>query len=101
LALTFVFGVLFLANQAWNWSSLVAANMTAKVNLYGFTFYLLTGLHAAHVIGGLIPLGIVALRARAGRYSPAAYGGVEYTRMYWHFLGGVWIAMFVLLLVTT
>jgi heme/copper-type cytochrome/quinol oxidase subunit 3 len=99
LVLTFVFGAAFLICQAVNWKGLIAAHFTAKVNLYGFLFYFLTGLHAAHVVGGLIPLWIVNQRARAGRYTAAAFAGVEYSRMYWHFLGAIWIVMFAMFLI--
>ena len=94
MLLTTLLGAAFLASQALNWFALVAGNLTAKTNLYGFTFYMLTGLHAAHVIGGLIPLAVVTARAWAGRYSTAAHAGVEYCALYWHFLTAVWVVMF-------
>lgn len=99
LITTFVLGCLFLVLQSVNWWELMAQNLSAASNLYGFTFYILTGLHAAHVIGGLIPLGIVTRRASAGRYSSFFHGGVRHTGMYWHFLDAVWIIIFVTLLI--
>jgi cytochrome c oxidase subunit 3 len=94
MLLTTLLGLAFLASQTMNWFALVAANLTAKTNLYGFTFYLLTGLHAAHVVGGLIPLSIVTARAFRGRYSVAFHPGVEYCAIYWHFLAVVWVVLF-------
>jgi len=99
MILTTLLGVLFLVSQTLNWFSLVAASLTAKTNLYGFTFYLLTGLHAAHVVGGVIPLAVVSSRALAGRYSAAYHPGVEYVAIYWHFLAVVWVVLFTLLVV--
>ncbi|HUK14494.1 MAG TPA: heme-copper oxidase subunit III [Thermoanaerobaculaceae bacterium] len=99
LLLTTVLGLAFLTSQTLNWFSLVAVKVTARVNLYGFTFYLLTGLHAAHVVGGLIPLGVVTTRAWRGRYSAEFHPGVEYCKIYWHFLAVVWLVMFTLLVV--
>jgi cytochrome c oxidase subunit 3 len=97
MILTTLLGVLFLLSQTVNWFSLAAASLTAGTNLYGFTFYVLTGLHAAHVIGGVIPLTVVSVRAWQGRYSAAFHPGVEYCAMYWHFLAVVWLVMFALL----
>ncbi len=99
LLLTTMLGMLFLVSQTVNWFSLVAASLTAKTNLYGFTFYLLTGLHAAHVIGGLIPLAVVTVRSWQGRYSAAFHPGVEYVAIYWHFLAVVWLVLFTLLVI--
>jgi heme/copper-type cytochrome/quinol oxidase subunit 3 len=93
VGIAFLLGLAFLINQGLNWRVLVAA----KGSLYGFTFFMLTGLHAAHVIGGLIPLGVVASRAREGRYTRAFHPGVTYCTMYWHFLAVVWIVMFTVL----
>jgi len=58
---------------------------------------MLTGLHAAHVVGGLIPLAVVTVRAFRDRYSPAAFAGVAYTAVYWHFLTAVWLVLFTIL----
>jgi cytochrome c oxidase subunit 3 len=99
MLITTVLGVAFLVSQTLNWFALVAAHLTAKTNLYGFTFYLLTGLHAVHVMGGLIPLGVVTSRAWRGRYSAAFHPGVEYCAIYWHFLAVVWLVLFVVLMV--
>ncbi|MGD1148674.1 MAG: heme-copper oxidase subunit III [Thermoanaerobaculaceae bacterium] len=99
MLLTTLLGVAFLVSQTLNWFALVAANLTARTNLYGFTFYMLTGLHAAHVVGGLIPLAVVTARAWAGRYSAAAHAGVAYTAVYWHFLTAVWVIMFGILVI--
>jgi cytochrome c oxidase subunit 3 len=95
---TTLLGLLFLVSQTFNWLSLIAAHLTAGVDLYGFTFYVLTGLHAAHVVGGLIPLAVVTVRAFHGRYSAEFHPGVEYCAIYWHFLDVVWLVMFAILM---
>ena len=100
LVTTFWLGVLFLVAQSVNWWGLVMANVTARTkNLYAFTFYMLTGLHAAHVVGGLILLGVVAVRARRGRYGSGQHAGITYAAMYWHFLDAVWVLLFGVLLI--
>lgn len=97
LLATALLGAGFLASQTVNWFVLVAEHLTPKVNLYGFTFYLLTGLHAAHVVGGLIPLVITTVRAFRGAYTTEFHPGVENVATYWHFLDGVWLVLFVVL----
>ena len=97
LLATTVLGSAFLVSQGFNWAQLIPA-LPAQSSLYAFTFYLLTGLHGAHVLGGLIPLGIATVRAGRGRYL-LNYEGVRYVSMYWHFLDAVWIVMFVVLVV--
>lgn len=97
LALTLLLGVGFLASQTLNWFALVAADFTMRTNLYGFTFYLLTGLHALHVLGGLGPLAVVTRNALAGRYPPGGATGVAYVAAYWHFLDIVWLVVFAVL----
>jgi len=101
LLLTAVLGVAFLVSQTLNWFSLVAAHFTARTNLYGFLFYLLTGLHAVHVVGGLVPLGGVTFCAFNGRYTAERHNPVEYVAMYWHFLDVVWLVLFAVLLLTS
>ncbi len=95
---TLLLGFIFLIMQSWNWYHLVQAEFLMSTNLYAFTFYLLTGLHAVHVLGGLIPLLITALRAYNNVYNAVHFGGIKYCTMYWHFLGIVWLVMFLILL---
>lgn len=96
---TGLLGVAFLVSQVLAWQNLVTAHhLPAQKNLYAFTFYLLSGLHGAHVLGGLVPLAITAGRAARRRYTAESHEGVEYLSMYWHFLDAVWIVMFVVLM---
>jgi cytochrome c oxidase subunit 3 len=93
-------GVLFLILQAFNWwefyTALPKGHQLSGPYLGGF--YVLTGLHAAHVIGGLIPLIVVIVRALQGRYSRNFHPGVRYVTLYWHFLDIVWVVLFLVLL---
>jgi|GEM_PF-213774 len=61
-------------------------------------FYFFTVLHALHLVGGLIPLGITTRRAFSGRYTPDSHRGVWLCTTYWHFLDAVWVCLFGLLL---
>jgi heme/copper-type cytochrome/quinol oxidase subunit 3 len=99
LAATLALGSGFLAVQGWNWWGLIRLHLMAASNLYAFTFFMLTGLHAAHVIGGIALLAVVLMRSRAGRYGSGRHDAVIYAAMYWHFLGAVWIVLFAVLVV--
>jgi len=84
----------FLIAQALNWRVMMSAEASvATRTLYAFTFYMLTGLHAAHVAGGFVPLGIVLRKARARQYSSSRFEGVRLCRRYWDYLGVVWLVL--------
>ncbi|WP_145079775.1 cytochrome c oxidase subunit 3 [Poriferisphaera corsica] len=72
---------------------------TRQLALFGFIVFLIA-LHAAHVIGGIIPLALITKNAVNGRYDHECFGPVKYIAMYWHFLDAVWISMFLVLLLT-
>lgn len=98
LYLTDVLGVAFLVLQVVAWRMLYErAGEPALKTLYGITFYFLTALHAAHVIGGLVPLAITTYKARGGAYSSEENIGVLMCGMYWHFLDVVWLILFAVL----
>ena len=94
LVATLALTVLFLGVQAANWSALAREGLTPGRNLFGFAFYILTGMHAAHVVGGLVVLVLVAVKAFRGGYSAGYYPGVRSVTVYTHFLTVVWIVMF-------
>ena len=102
---TVVLGIVFLAMQTrcWVlWATPLAAALSQTQTRFILTgFYVLTGTHALHVVGGLIPMVVVTLRAAHGRYSPTYYPGVRYCAMYWHFLDVVWLVLFATLLLAT
>lgn len=86
----------FLAVQAPSLYGLLQTHDHSRednVFLYGLVLMLI-GLHALHVLGGLIPLTLVTARALQGRYHAGRHEGVRYCSIYWHFLDGVWVLMF-------
>jgi cytochrome c oxidase subunit III len=97
LALTLLLGIAFLALQTFAWWQIVRqiSQPSESVGPYLRLFYVLTGLHAAHVLAGLGTLAIVTRRAFSGRYSPDRYAGIRYSAIYWHFLDAVWCVLFV------
>jgi cytochrome c oxidase subunit 3 len=102
LWLALAFAVAFLLGQVLNWSAM-APGLQANVPhpLYPFTFYMLTGLHAAHVVGGFIPLGIVIARAQRRLYTSSEHEGVRLCRQYWDYLGVVWLVLLVTMWIAT
>jgi len=88
---------LFLACQAVGWFQFYDAAVFES-HLYGFSFYVLTGLHAAHVIGGIVALVVVLVMTYRGSYSRAHHTGIRNTAIYWHFLDAVWLVLFGFLL---
>jgi cytochrome c oxidase subunit 3 len=94
LTATLALAIVFLGVQSWNWWGLIRMRLTAGSNLYAFTFFMLTGLHAAHVLGGLVLLAVVAARSSRGRYGSGHHPGITYAAMYVHFLDGIWLLLF-------
>jgi cytochrome c oxidase subunit 3 len=91
LLVTACLGVAFLMSQISAWRALVDRGAYLAQNPYSSFFYLFTGLHAAHLIGGLVALGFVVLRRNSRREL------VDVAAYYWHFLGVLWLALFVVL----
>ena len=69
--------------------------------LYVTLYYLLTGLHALHVAGGLVLLAWLAVRARRGDFTPRSHLALELGGLYWHFVDLVWIFLWPLLYLIT
>ena len=86
--------LLFLAVQALAWNELWTRHATIESGLYAWTVYVLTGVHALHVIGGLPPMVYVFRRSREGQYTPTDYNGVVLCAMYWHALDVIWMVLY-------
>lgn len=80
--------VLFLAGQLWAWWQLAAAGIYLPTNPHASFFYIMTGLHGAHLLGGVVLLVVAWATRRAGTMDCAA--------TYWHFLGLVWLGVLAL-----
>ena len=105
MAATTLLGLAFLGTQTvcWiQWSGPLTASLDEVQKAFVLTgFYVLTGVHALHVIGGLIPLAAVTIRSFRNRYSSTDHAAVRYCAMYWHFLDGVWLVLFATLMLGT
>jgi len=64
---------------------------------YGMVFFLIV-VHAAHLLGGIIPLGVITRNALRSHYDHESHNPVRYTAMYWHFLDAVWLTLFAMFL---
>jgi len=99
LAAAALLAVGFLASQAFVATTLLDALGDRVRGLFAFCFFFLTGLHAIHVVGGLIPLLLTVRRAFKGKYTAESHTGARLIALYWHFLDVVWLVMLALLLV--
>jgi heme/copper-type cytochrome/quinol oxidase subunit 3 len=86
-----VLAALFLLTQTANW--FVMRPPRDENSLYIATFFLLTGVHALHVLGGFVPLGFVVHHALRRQYSSSSHEGLTLCAQYWHFLGAVWLVL--------
>lgn len=96
LALTILLGGIFIAGQAWEYTH---ATFGPATNVFGSTFFTLTGFHGAHVIVGLTFLVITLVLALRGRFSAERFFPVEAAALYWHFVDVVWVVLFAVLYV--
>jgi len=98
LGVSGLLGLVFLAGQFLAWRQLVAAGVYLSTTIHSSFFYLLTGVHAVHLAGGLIGLAIVIQRALANRLTSGNHEALKVWALYWHFMDVVWIYCFLLLL---
>ncbi|MFB6354095.1 MAG: heme-copper oxidase subunit III [Halobacteriales archaeon] len=94
-AATLAAGIAFLATLAVEWNGLLAEGLRWTTGPYGASYYALSGLHAGHLIGGLVMVAIVIYRAAArSHFSPSRNLMVRTTEAYWHFLTAISLAIF-------
>ncbi|MDH4108159.1 MAG: cytochrome c oxidase subunit 3 [Gammaproteobacteria bacterium] len=92
--------IMFLVGQLVAWQQLLAAGQYASSNAANAFFYLLTGVHGLHMLGGLYVWARSAVRAWTGADADAVRLSIELCTVYWHFLLLVWVVLFGLLLAT-
>jgi cytochrome c oxidase subunit 3/cytochrome o ubiquinol oxidase subunit 3 len=92
---TIVLGAYFLIGTGREWIRLIHdKGLTIQTNLFGTTFYSLVGLHASHVVVGLLALSIIMGFAIAGSVKKEHAERVHVIGLYWHFVDVVWIVVF-------
>jgi cytochrome c oxidase subunit 3 len=101
LAATTALGAAFISSQLLAWVELSRQGLYFAGNPYAGFFYILTAVHALHVLGGVIALGSVVIGSWNGIQSVQHWSRVQslgqVVGWYWHFMAGVWIVLFVLL----
>ena len=98
LILTFLLGLGFVFCQFKAWGSLVEQGVFLVGNPSGSFLYVLTGLHLAHLFGGLIVLSVVLYKAFKEQYNSQNKSGLELCSIYWHFLDVLWVYLFLFLI---
>jgi len=93
-SLTALLGFGFLVGQWMVWQQLIGAGVFISSNPSSSFFYVLTVAHAVHLAGGVIALGYLTFRLWTGRLTPVAAGVMA---LYWHFMGGLWLFILLLL----
>jgi cytochrome c oxidase subunit 3 len=94
--ITFAMGLTFVLGQANEYRNLIMNHdTTIASSTYGSVFYLTTGFHALHVIGGLVAFVFVLIRSTMGRFTPAQATSAIVVSYYWHFVDVVWVGLFI------
>lgn len=97
-SITAVLGIAFMAGQYLAWTQLVANRIHLVGNPSGSFVYIISGLHGLHVLGGVIYLLILLNSAFKFRVHSKSLNQIEMCATYWHFLGGLWLYLFLFLL---
>jgi len=100
LALGGMLGIVFVAGQLAAWRQLVNTGVYLPSTLQSSFFYILTGLHGVHLLGGVIGLCVVLGKAFQHRLTVFNYEPLKICAVYWHVMDGIWLYLFLLLLLS-
>ncbi|TSE01188.1 heme-copper oxidase subunit III [Skermania sp. ID1734] len=92
--LTFFMGAFFVAGQLTEYHGLYSEGTTISSSVYGSVFFITTGFHGLHVIGGLIAFIFLLIRTKLSKFTPAQATAAIVVSYYWHFVDIVWIGLF-------
>ena len=96
LLCTLILGLFFLSLQAYEYTeAYTQMNLTLASGIYGTTFFMLTGFHAAHVTIGATMLLVIFIRAYKGHFLSTHHFAFEAVSWYWHFVDVIWLFLFV------
>lgn len=96
--ITTILGFGFMVGQYFAWTDLVTNSIHLVGNPSGSFVYIISGLHGAHVLGGVIYLLILLGATQKGLVHSKSLNRIEMCATYWHFLGGLWLYLFLFLL---
>ncbi len=94
LITTALLGAVFIGGQIYEFTVFYKEGLKLSTNLFGSTFYVLTGFHGAHVSVGIIMLLSAAFMSWRGRITQRNWESVEIVGLYWHFVDVIWIVIF-------
>jgi cytochrome c oxidase subunit 3/cytochrome o ubiquinol oxidase subunit 3 len=94
LMTTALLGLTFVGGQVYEFTAFYNEGLTLSTNLFGTTFYVLTGFHGVHVTVGILMLLSLVVMSRMGKLPDDAAFPVEMVGLYWHFVDIVWIVIF-------
>ncbi len=97
MTLTCLLGAAFLVGQLWLWETLTRQGIYLSGNPHSSFFYLLTGVHGVHLLGGVAGLATLTARAWCSAGRVPARASLNVTALYWHFMDGLWIYLLVML----
>jgi len=100
--ITLLLGIGFGVSQFISWATLISKNIyfTGPESSASASYlYILCALHLAHILGGLIALGVVYFKSVKKKYSSDNYLGIKLCAIYWHFLDGLWVYLFLFMLI--
>ncbi|HLH32352.1 MAG TPA: cytochrome c oxidase subunit 3 [Terriglobia bacterium] len=95
-----VLGLFFIIGQLAAWKQLVDTGVYLPSTLQSSFFYILTGLHAIHLFGGVVGLSVVLVKAFRNRLTFFDHEPLKLCASYWHVMDGLWIYLFLLLLLS-
>jgi cytochrome c oxidase subunit 3 len=101
LLVTLVLSLAFVGSQLLGWKRLVAEGVYLSGNPHSSFFYLFTGAHGIHLLGGIVAVSYLAVRARrvlVGVSNEKRLAATDAISLYWHFMDGLWVSLFLLLL---
>ena len=96
LLATAFLGTLFVSGQAFEFTEFYREGLTLHANMFGTTFFVLTGFHGAHVTVGILILMSIYILSLKGHITEENSLNVELAGLYWHFVDVVWIVIFTL-----
>ena len=100
LAATVALGTIFITFTGLEWHELIYKDgLTIQTNLFGTTYYSLVGLHATHVVVGLLMLGFALFFSLMGWLKEKHENRLEVLSLYWHFVDAVWVVVFLVVYV--
>jgi cytochrome c oxidase subunit III len=100
LMLAVTLGTLFVLAQGCEWVRLMISGLRLTAGFYGALFTAIVGAHAIHLIGGLLAMGMVMMKAGRGRYTARRIAGVEACAIYWTFVVLLWPGLYVVVFLT-